>query len=131
VLQAVVRGDLDGWKKVEFQYRKANAYPPFGSMVLLRCTGPYAGATMDWAQNLARQARSVTPRDGLRWVGPVEAPIARLRGQFRVHVLVRSADRAQVRQAIAALDAAILEHGNALRSARVRADLDVDPQSLL
>jgi primosomal protein N' len=64
-------------------------------------------------------------------VGPVEAPIARLRGQFRVHVLVRSADRAQVRQAIAALDAAILEHGNALRSARVRADLDVDPQSLL
>jgi primosomal protein N' (replication factor Y) len=131
VLQAVVRGDLDGWKKVEFQYRKANAYPPFGSMVLLRCTGPDAGATMDWAQNLVRQARSVTPRDGLRWVGPVEAPIARLRGQFRVHVLVRSADRAQVRQAIAALDAAILEHGNALRSARVRADLDVDPQSLL
>jgi primosomal protein N' (replication factor Y) len=131
VLQAVLRGDLEGWKQVETNYRERNVYPPYGSMALLRCSGVDYQPTLHWAQRLVDTCRRTVGDRELRWVGPVDAPLTRLRGRFRIHTLVRGPDRTTVQRAVHALVALIREWNGDLRKAKVRADVDVDPQALL
>jgi primosomal protein N' (replication factor Y) len=85
--------------------------------------GKTPGRALDDAARVAERIRRVA--EGPIWVlGPAPAPLARLRGEDRVQILVKGTHRGRLRAAVlAALDA----HRDIAR----RATVDVDPISVL
>jgi len=57
-------------------------------------------------------------------LGPSPAPIARLRGRYRFHLLLKAQERADLRRSLLAI-------ARAESDRRVRLVLDVDPVSML
>jgi primosomal protein N' (replication factor Y) len=109
----------------ELQFRKALRYPPFSALanILIR----------DEKQEMAMRMSSeigllLNPApEGLKVLGPAEAPVARVQGEFRYQILIKAANRKVL--------------GETLRRARAHAlrakwnptalVIDVDPLSLM
>jgi primosomal protein N' (replication factor Y) len=80
---------------------------------------------MDDAADIAQRLREADGGRGeLRVLGPAPAPLGRLRGEYRVQVLVKSTNRKKMREA---LQGAIASRPELAR----RATIDVDPVSVL
>jgi primosomal protein N' (replication factor Y) len=119
-VQAAVEHDVQGFADEELRYRQAFRYPPAARLALVRWEGSGEQATFAAAEHGAAALAEVT--GGLRVVGPAPAPLARLRGKWRVHVLLLAPGRPPLRDALARLAALPLPPG-------VRRVIDVDPQS--
>ena len=107
----------------EMRYRDHLRYPPVVSMVNAVVRGRSLADAMKDAGALATLIR----RDAgasIRVLGPAVAPLARLRGQHRAQIFLKSNARSAMRQAVrAALDAR--------PDLRRRVTIDVDPVNLL
>ncbi|MCC6749815.1 MAG: primosomal protein N' [Deltaproteobacteria bacterium] len=125
-IEAARTHDYDGFFAQELRARRELQYPPLGHVIALRFEGPDGAAVGEAAKRVA--SHFVLPKDGTAWVmGPVEAPIARIKGRSRWLLLVRGRTRQAVRDATRRV-----WQGDALREAPgVRVVIDVDPQSLL
>jgi primosomal protein N' (replication factor Y) (superfamily II helicase) len=130
VLQCVLKGDYEAWKAQELTFRKRMGYPPFGSMVLLRVHAPEWPAAMEVAEHVAARVRRDGSRE-LRLVGPSDAPVTRIRGRFRIHLLVRGSERQDVHAAARLMRLTLDELDSGMRRGDVRADIDVDPLNML
>jgi primosomal protein N' (replication factor Y) len=119
-VQAAVEHDVQGFADEELRYRQAFRYPPAARLALVRWEGSGEQATFAAAEHGAAALAEVA--GGLRVVGPAPAPLARLRGKWRVHVLLLAPGRPPLRDALARLAALPLPPG-------VRRVIDVDPQS--
>ncbi|HYJ85393.1 MAG TPA: hypothetical protein VEW46_05025, partial [Pyrinomonadaceae bacterium] len=62
-----------------------------------------------------------------RILGPAPAPLSRLKGEFRMQILLKSRNRRQLRQVIDAALKAVTERGVSLRSINV----EIDPVSIM
>ena len=82
------------------------------------------------AERAARRARQVGDAkvDAMRVLGPAPAPIERLRGRYRWQVVVRSAEAAAMRAALASMPRRLGD-----RDARdgVFVGIDLDPVNML
>ncbi|HTL99213.1 MAG TPA: primosomal protein N' [Holophagaceae bacterium] len=110
--------DFEGFAATELPYREALAYPPFAALALYRAESEEPQAAREALESIrARLARV----PGLRILGPLEAPVARLKGRWRFQLLVKSPRREAI--------------GEALRVAPLPAgggqSLDRDPQSFM
>lgn len=99
-IQAALRQDDAAFAEQEMRFRRIFHYPPYTRMVqlLLRDSSRDRGLERltEIARHLARH-----PRAGeLRVTGPATAPLERLRGEWRLQLLVRGAHGSVVRQAI-------------------------------
>ncbi len=99
-IQAALRQDDAAFAEQEMRFRRIFHYPPYTRMVqlLLRDRSRERGLERltEIARRLARH-----PRAGeLRVTGPATAPLERLRGEWRLQLLVRGAQGSLVRQAI-------------------------------
>ncbi len=114
-----IRQDFEGFAEQELKYREALAYPPFTALALYRSEGE----TLDEAKRVldAHKARlAVVP--GLRLLGPLEAPVSKVRDRYRMHLLVKARQRSGISSALAtaplepggpvALDRDPLQFGN-------------------
>ncbi len=146
---AVVNRDFQMFREVELAMRKALGYPPFCHLVSLRVSGRNAdraeASAVRWAELLKEQARRVgwqsgpgTATAGLRSVhgqtdgvsvlGPVPAPVAKVRGRHRWQLLVKSTDREVARTLIAAT----LEQMEGRQPPKdLKFEVDVDPVDTL
>ncbi len=88
VMQALARGDRDGFYEQERQYREASAAPPFGRLAAIIVSGPDGDAVRHVARELGKAAPAA--RDVKVW-GPTPAFYALLRGQTRERLLVQAA----------------------------------------
>ena len=133
--------DFEGFYRVESRFRRELGYPPYGHLVALRVEGPDEGAVVTSAQALARHCEGAAQHGdehgAVQVLGPVEAPLARLRGRTRWQILLKGANRGPL-QAIAAIARAWRDDGG--RDAPggapqlgkdLRVIIDVDPQSML
>jgi primosomal protein N' (replication factor Y) len=95
------------------------------ALILIRHKDPVrANAT---AQQL-RQALVAANGDHVcRILGPAPAPLARLRGEHRIQLLIKSRSRKQMRAVIDAALQSLREAGNDLRSVTV----EIDPVSMM
>jgi primosomal protein N' (replication factor Y) (superfamily II helicase) len=120
VMQALARGDRDGFYEQERQFREASRSPPFGRLAALVISG-YDG---DQVRDIARQLGKTAPnaKDVKVW-GPTPAFYALLRGQTRERLLLQAARGVDVQ--------AYLKTWLALVKvpAAVRVAVDVDPVS--
>lgn len=120
--------DYAAFYREEIQYRKSLGYPPFASLASLLVHGDDLMRTQTTAA-LVRQALDDANRDRTcKILGPAPAPLARLRGRHRIQILVKSANRARLRET---LDIALAEAAT-MRGCDVRAiNLEIDPVNLM
>ena len=124
---AAAAHDYESFFRAESAARAELAYPPHGRLIAVRIDGPDAGVVSKTAERLANLAVAVTKRPeivGVEVLGPVAAPLEKLRGRTRWQIWLRGADRVALRRVARAVIGAEKE-------ANVRVSLDVDPLSAL
>ena len=119
--------DYRGFYDEEIRHRRNHGYPPFVALALLLVRHKDPARARAIAQQL-RQALVEANRDhACRILGPAPAPIARLRGEHRVQLLIKSRSRKQMRAVIDAALQNVEKAGNDLRSVTV----EIDPVSMM
>jgi primosomal protein N' (replication factor Y) len=95
--------DYDGFYSKEIEFRKALRYPPFAAFanVLVR------DAKQEEALRMATQlGYLLNPApEGIRVLGPAEAPVLRVRDEFRYQILLKAAKRTTLRDTLRTLQA--------------------------
>jgi primosomal protein N' (replication factor Y) len=120
VMQALAKGDRDGFYAQECGFREATQAPPFGRLAALVVSG-YDG---NLVRDIAKQLGRATPpaRDVKVW-GPTPAFYSLLRGQTRERLLVQAARGVDVQAYLKAWLPLVKV------PASVRVTVDVDPVS--
>ena len=117
--------DYEGFYKKEIEFRKWLKYPPFAAFanVLVRAD------KQEDALRLAGRLGYVLmpPPEGVRVMGPAEAPVLRLKNEFRYQILIKAAKRSTMRQILNDLRA-FAEREKWSTTALV---IDVDPISIV
>ena len=124
VIRAIMSGDEVGFWKAESMTRKIAGAPPFGRLAGVLITANKAEDALLVGTELARNTGPLL-KIGAKAFGPAVAPISRVRGRFRVRLLIKSRKGAK-------LQIAIKEWLRPLKlSSDVRLSIDIDPQSFL
>lgn len=118
-IRAAVRQDHSGFADAELRFRRAFRYPPYTRLLLALFSGPDPAKVAD-ASRLAAAALSNPDLAGIRLFGPAPAPIERLKGLWRHHLLVKTESRSLIARA-----------GSILSQLADPPRIDVDPQNLL
>ena len=126
--------DYETFYKEEIGYRAALGYPPFGRVTQIIVSGEELEKTNEVAENLAAAVRpapvpNLDPNSGpasIEVLGPVPAPLPRLRGKHRVQIVIRGSD-------MAAVQAASLKTAEAGRrmGREIQVAVDTDPVNML
>ncbi len=88
-LRAVAQHDPDALYAEEHSTRLALGYPPYGRLANLTFSGPGPSQVKDAATRAAALLRGSAP-EGFTILGPSPSVIARVRGAYRWHVLVKA-----------------------------------------
>ena len=129
--------DYDRFIRRELRLRQELGWPPYSRMALVRIEGAEAAAVAAMAERAAKALRGLTEvqhlkkdgkGDAMRVLGPAPAPIERLRGRYRWQVVVRSAEAAAMRAALASMQAQL---GGRDARGGVFVGIDLDPVNML
>ena len=123
-IQLACRQDYRGFFEQEIRFRRAMRYPPAVGLVNVILRGRSFGEAMNAGMDLAGAVKERSPGEAFRVLGPAPAPLGKVRGEYRVQVLLKGASRAVMRRAI--------KEGLAAHPAlQRRTTIDVDPISLM
>jgi primosomal protein N' (replication factor Y) (superfamily II helicase) len=122
VMQALARGDRDGFLAAEAAARRAAGLPPFGRLAALIVSAGDPDSADFAARALARAAPQLP---GVSVLGPAPAPLAILRGRHRRRFLVK-AERSVNLQAVLRDWLGRVRLGGA-----VRLQVDIDPYGFM
>jgi primosomal protein N' (replication factor Y) len=125
-VRAACEHDYEGFAREELRYRRNLHYPPYSALALLVFRDADFDRAREAAGRIAAGMRSAGRKE-VQILGPAPAPLERLRGQWRVQVLIKGAQRAAVQAAVQDATARIEAAG--LRPDAVA--IDVDPVSTL
>ena len=124
---SALRQDYPEFFSQEMAHRRELPYPPFVHLVnvVASAEDQQAAAAALAATETALHAAAQREEVNLGLVGPAECPLARLRGRWRHHLMIRHPSRATLnrllREALRSLD----------KQARGLLTVDVDPVTLL
>ncbi|MDX6557873.1 MAG: hypothetical protein QOF72_922 [Blastocatellia bacterium] len=119
--------DYRGFYDEEIRHRRNHGYPPFVALALLLVRHKDAARANATAQQLRQALVEANSDHACRILGPAPAPFARLRGEHRVQLLIKSRSRKQMRAVIDAALKTLEKAGNDLRSVT----LEIDPVSMM
>jgi primosomal protein N' (replication factor Y) (superfamily II helicase) len=122
--------DYEGFVANELVNRKQLNYPPFHKICSIRIQAPDLDKVKLTAEQLSERAHSIKDKfavfGSVEVLGPAAAPIAKLRNQFRYHLLLKSAQPKALNHFIQKL------LGNSKWIAKqVKVVVDIDPLNLL
>lgn len=123
VIQCLSKGDWEGFYVYEMEQRQKALMPPFGRLAALIISGEDREAALQYGRDLVRH---VPQGAAVRVLGPVEAPLAVLRGRYRFRLLLWAERSFAV--------SPFLRHwlaGCASPKGSVRLQVDVDPVSFV
>lgn len=122
--------DFEGFAQNEINFRNQLNYPPSGKLVSFRIQGTHLDRVEKTSELLARRAYALKSQfsqyQHIEVLGPAQAPLAKLRGQFRYHLLIKSAQA----QGVNAFVRQLLGNQDWVESS-TRILVDIDPMSLL
>jgi primosomal protein N' (replication factor Y) len=123
---AASKHDYATFVERELKYRRWMHYPPFGALanVLIQSESLEEGTR--WSAELGKWFQTAVP-EGVRVLGPCTAPIARIKGVYRFHVILKATSRKALNALLRATIAHADEAGMPLRNLTV----DVDAQRLM
>ncbi len=123
--------DYAGFFNREIEYRKMLSYPPFTNLVQILVTEESQVKAFQIGGKIASALKSFTSQshEGRRFVmlGPASAPLEKLRGKYRVQLLLKVSAGQSAIPALRAAFEHLSEHKVGLKNIQV----DVDPLSLL
>jgi len=117
------RQDYAAFFEEELRFRRALRYPPIVGLIAVVFRAPTFAQALEEASDLAARLREGRD-ETLRVLGPAPAPLGRLRGEYRVHVILKGTHRGAMREALLAALASRPD-------LRRRVTVDVDPLSVL
>ncbi len=123
---AATNHDYASFVERELKYRRWMHYPPFGVLANVLIQSEKLEEAARWSAELGKWFQSA-PREGVRMLGPCTAPIARIKGVYRFHLIVKSASR----KAMSAVLRAALAHADEAGVPRRNLTIDVDAQRLM
>jgi len=126
-VRAAADHDYQTFYDNEIESRREVGYPPFRRLAHVVASSPEEERAERAISEFKEACRAVLEEHGLEVeiVGPAAAPLARLKGRYRWHLLLRSPEHDQIRQAVAGTR----EHFREPR--QVTLTIDIDPVSLL
>lgn len=119
--------DYDGFYREEIRHRQNHSYPPFVALGSLLVHGPDQSRVKSDAVALRRELDLANKDRTCRILGPAPAPLARLKGEHRMQLLVKSRGRRSLRQVVDRALASAANQGVILRGI----NLEIDPVSLM
>jgi primosomal protein N' (replication factor Y) len=122
LMQALKRGDRDGYLEKEKRIREEAGLPPYGRLAAIIVSGSNVAETERFTHMMAAHAPI---SQGLRLLGPAPAPIHLVRGRLRWRFLLRADREANVQAYLHAWLDGIKPKGS------IRIDVDIDPYSFL
>jgi len=117
--------DYQAFYEKELQFRRAMHYPPFTAManILVR-----AGKQEEALRMSAELGRFLTPPpEGMRVMGPAEAPVPRLKAEYRYQMLIKALSRKSLNQMLRR----VIGYTREQKWPATSLVVDVDPLSLL
>ncbi|MCK9419677.1 MAG: primosomal protein N' [Nitrospirae bacterium] len=119
--------DYEGFYNEEIVYRTQLGYPPIGRFIKIEIKGAQESLAGEAARTAQNRIRSLMRGKDTVLLGPAPAPISRVRGQYRFHLLLLSQKRDKIRSlAIEGRNAVEEKYGR-----RVKVIVDVDPVNLM
>lgn len=122
VIRAILAGDEDGFWQAEASARQAAGVPPFGRLAGIIISASNVEQAFDLGNHLARNDGPLRQINA-QVFGPAPAPIARVRGRYRVRMLIKADKTAPLQRAISQWVSNVTLKGD------LRLVIDVDPQS--
>jgi len=123
VIRALVSGDREAFYAAEIENRRRGALPPFGRLASIIVSAADRPTAEAHAQAMARAAPE---EEGVRLLGPAEAPFAVLRGRHRFRLLAQAEKASKLHDWLRKwLKQAPKAQGS------VRVAIDIDPMSFL
>ena len=92
LLQDAQKHDFISFAKKELNFRKSLNYPPYSRLCNIRITGLDKNRTWEQALKLKKilSGLPVKNPNNIEIRGPVEAPLSKIKGKHRYHLLVKS-----------------------------------------
>lgn len=120
IIQALKQNDRNAFLTEEMQARQILKMPPFGKLAALIISGKNQEKTYRFVQNLVRHA---LPQEGIEILGPVVAPLSKLKNKYRYRLLIKADKKIKIQNYLHLwLDPAIIPSSIDMR-------VDVDPYS--
>ena len=98
IVHAVAQ-DFEAFAAEELPYREALGYPPYAAMSLYRSEGDSPREALAPLQQLRRRLETVP---GLRILGPLEAPIPKVKDRYRMQLILKAGGRGPLGEAMRA-----------------------------
>jgi primosomal protein N' (replication factor Y) len=122
--------DFVGFAEYELQARRELGYPPYGRLAAIRIQGNHQSQVLQASLQTRQRALQMQQRHPqfaeLEILGPVEAPLFKLRGKFRYHLLAKAPQALTLGAFCAHLCSSLQKH---LKG--VRLQVDVDPYNMM
>jgi primosomal protein N' (replication factor Y) len=116
--------DYEGFATRELSFRKSLHYPPFGRLLQITAQARDERSAYEKSSEIAKALHEAADSN-IQILGPAPTPIAKLRGYYRWHILVKAPTTTKIHEVARQCE----EH---LRSTgKVRVTADVDPYSML
>jgi primosomal protein N' (replication factor Y) len=119
--------DYEGFYKEEIRYRENHSYPPFVALTSILVHGQDLNRVRDDALVVRRALDRANNERQIRVLGPAPAPLARLKGEHRFQLLLKSRTRRKLRDVLDASLKQLVNDGLNLRSVNI----EIDPISMM
>ena len=123
---AASKHDYTSFVERELKYRRWMHYPPFGVLANVLVQSAKLEEAARWAAELGRWFEKAAP-EGVRVLGPCTAPIARIKGTYRFHMILKAGSRKALNAALRGM----LAHADAAGVPRRNLVVDVDALRLM
>lgn len=110
----------------ELKYRRWMHYPPFGVLANVLVQSAKLEEAAAWSAVLGKWFQSAAP-EGVRVLGPCTAPIARIKGTYRFHMILKASSRRALNAALRGM----LAHAESAQVPRRNLVVDVDALRLM
>jgi primosomal protein N' (replication factor Y) (superfamily II helicase) len=97
---AAAKHDYTAFAERELKYRRWMHYPPFGALANVLVQSPKLEEAAAWASILGKYFVQNQNSGAVRVLGPCTAPIARLKGVYRFHVILKAVSRKALNAAL-------------------------------
>jgi primosomal protein N' (replication factor Y) len=102
-------------------------YPPFGALANVLVRSAKLEEAAGWAATLGKYLVQNQNSPAVRVLGPCTAPIARIKGVYRFHLILKAASRKALNTALRGL----MAYSEKAEIPRRNLVVDVDPQRLM
>jgi primosomal protein N' (replication factor Y) len=123
---AATKHDYAAFAERELKYRRWMHYPPFGALANVLVQSAKLEEAAGWSAELGKWFQKVAP-EGVRVLGPCTAPIARIKGVYRFHLILKASSRKALNAALRGM----LAHAETAGVPRRNVTVDVDALRLM